>query len=45
MATTFGVLWIVEPIAYFPVLGSSAMYQAFLIGNISSKLLPAAVVA
>ncbi|MDY6056080.1 hypothetical protein [Micrococcus sp.] len=45
VATTFGVLWVVEPIAYFPVLGSSAMYQAFLIGNISSKLLPAAVVA
>lgn len=45
VATTFGVLWVVEPIAYFPVLGSSAMYQAFLIGTISSKLLPAAVVA
>ncbi len=45
VALVFGVLWIVEPLSYFPVLGSSAMYQAFMIGNISSKLLPAAVVA
>lgn len=42
---TFGIIAIVEPISYFPILGRSAMYQAFLIGNISNKLLPAAVVA
>ena len=45
VAAVFGILWIVEPITYFPVLGPSAMYQAFMIGNISTKLLPAAVVA
>lgn len=42
---TFGVIAVIEPISYFPILGRSAMYQAFLIGNISNKLLPAAVVA
>jgi hypothetical protein len=42
---TFGVIAIIEPISYFPILGRSAMYQAFLIGNISNKLLPSAVVA
>lgn len=45
VALVFGVLWIVEPLSYFPVLGSSAMYQAFMIGNISNKLLPAALMA
>jgi hypothetical protein len=30
---TFGVIAIVEPIAYYPILGRSAMYQAFMIGN------------
>ncbi|SEE88691.1 hypothetical protein SAMN04489740_2943 [Arthrobacter alpinus] len=42
---TFGVIAVIEPISYFPILGRSAMYQAFLIGNISSKLLPAAIIA
>ncbi|MGX1749791.1 hypothetical protein [Glutamicibacter protophormiae] len=45
VAATFGVLWVVEPLTYFPILGSAAMYQAFMIGNISNKLLPAAIVA
>ena len=34
-----------EPLTYFPILGPAAMYQAFMIGNISNKLLPAAIVA
>lgn len=42
---TFGVIALIEPISYFPILGRSAMYQAFLIGNIANKLQPAAVVA
>jgi hypothetical protein len=42
---TFGIIAVIEPISYFPILGRSAMYQAFLIGNISSKLLPAAIIA
>ncbi len=45
VAATFGVFWVVEPVTYFPVLGPAAMYQAFMIGNISNKLLPAAIVA
>jgi hypothetical protein len=42
---TFGVIAVVEPIAYYPILGRSAMYQAFMIGNIANKLLPAALIA
>lgn len=45
VAATFGVFWVIEPVTYFPILGPAAMYQAFMIGNISNKLLPAAVVA
>nr|WP_231366357.1 hypothetical protein [Zhihengliuella flava] len=45
VATTFLVFAIVEPITYFPILGPAAMYQAFMIGNIANKLLPAAICA
>ncbi|MBG6181082.1 hypothetical protein [Arthrobacter sp. CAN_A1] len=45
VAAAFFVLWIVEPITYYPVLGPAAMYQAFMIGNIANKLLPSALVA
>lgn len=45
VAGAYGVLWFVEPITYFPILGPAGMYQAFMIGNISNKLLPAAIVA
>lgn len=45
VAATFGIFWIMEPLTYFPILGPAAMYQAFMIGNISNKLLPAAIVA
>jgi hypothetical protein len=45
IAGTFGVLWIVEPLTYYPILGQASMYQAFMIGNISNKLLPAALIA
>ncbi|PQZ94790.1 hypothetical protein CQ018_05455 [Arthrobacter sp. MYb227] len=45
LAAVFGVIWIVEPLTYFPILGASSMYQAFMIGNISNKLLPAAMIA
>ncbi|MFT4213415.1 MAG: hypothetical protein QM622_01380 [Microbacterium sp.] len=42
---TFAIIAVIEPISYFPILGRSTMYQAFMIGNISNKLLPAAIVA
>lgn len=45
IAGTFGVLWIVEPLTYYPILGQASMYQAFMIGNISNKLLPSALMA
>ena len=45
IALVMGVVWVIEPVSYFPILGPGAMYQAFLIGNISTKLLPAAVTA
>jgi len=45
VAAVFGVIWLVEPITYYPVLGPAAMYQAFMIGNIANKLLPSAIVA
>lgn len=45
VAAAFFVIWLVEPLTYFPILGPAAMYQAFMIGNISSKLLPAVLVA
>lgn len=45
IAGTFGVLWLVEPLTYYPILGQASMYQAFMIGNISNKLLPSAVIA
>ncbi len=45
LAAVFGVIWIVEPLTYFPILGASSMYQAFMIGNIANKLLPAAMIA
>ena len=45
IAGTFGVLWFVEPLTYYPILGQASMYQAFMIGNISNKLLPSALIA
>lgn len=41
----FAIIGVIEPIAYYPVLGRSAMYQAFMIGNIANRLLPAALTA
>lgn len=40
-----GVLRFVEPISYFPVLGVTGTYMAFLSGNISNMRLPCAAVA
>lgn len=44
VAAVFGVIWVIEPLTYYPVLGPAAMYQAFMIGNIANKLLPSAIV-
>ncbi|MCI2058348.1 MAG: hypothetical protein LKJ80_03980 [Oscillibacter sp.] len=45
IASAVGVLWFVEPISYFPVLGVTGTYMAFLSGNISNMRLPCAAVA
>lgn len=40
-----GVLWIVEPISYFPILGIPGTYMSFLSGNISNLRLPCSAMA
>jgi hypothetical protein len=45
VAAVYGVIWVIEPITYYPILGPAAMYQAFMIGNLANKLIPAAIVA
>lgn len=44
-ASSFGVLWFVEPISYFPVVGAAGTYMAFLSGNISNMRIPCASMA
>lgn len=44
-ASAFGVLWFVEPISYFPVIGQIGTYMAFLSGNISNMRIPCASMA
>ena len=43
--SSFGLLWIVEPISYFNVLGPVGTYMAFLSGNISNMRVPCASMA
>ncbi|GAB3485598.1 hypothetical protein [Nocardiopsis coralliicola] len=45
VAAVYGLIWFIEPLTYYPVLGPAAMYQAFMIGNIANKLVPSAIVA
>jgi hypothetical protein len=44
-ASTFGVLWFVEPLSYFTTVGPVGTYMAFLSGNISNMRLPCASMA
>lgn len=44
-ASSFGVLWFVEPISYFSVLGPVGTYMAFLSGNISNMRVPCSSMA
>ncbi|MCG7344802.1 small-conductance mechanosensitive channel [Sporosarcina sp. ACRSL] len=39
-AAFIGVLWILEPITYFPILGIGGTYIAFLSGNIANLCVP-----
>lgn len=44
-ASSFGFLWVVEPISYYPVVGPVGTYMAFLSGNISNMRVPCASMA
>lgn len=44
-ASIVAAVWIIEPISYYPVLGVSGTYLAFLNGNIGNMCLPSASVA
>lgn len=44
-AAFIGVLWVIEPITYFPVLGIAGTYIAFLSGNIANLCLPSSSAA
>ncbi|WP_134681789.1 hypothetical protein [Paracoccus ravus] len=38
-----GVMWVVEPISYFPVLGVAGTYMSFLSGNIGNMRMPVVI--
>lgn len=44
-AASFGFLWFVEPMSYYPVVGPVGTYIAFLSGNISNMRVPCASMA
>jgi len=45
IASAVGVLWFVEPMSYFPIVGVAGTYMAFLSGNISNLRIPSAAAA
>ncbi|MEA4848062.1 MAG: hypothetical protein VB106_12600 [Clostridiaceae bacterium] len=45
VAASEGVMWFMEPISFFPVLGIPATYMSFLSGNVSNLRLPCASAA
>jgi hypothetical protein len=45
IAAAVGINWIVEPISYFPIVGTSGTYMCFLAGNISNLRIPCAAIA
>lgn len=44
-AATYGISWLVQPIAYFGVLGASGSYIGWLAGSVGDIRLPAATMA
>ena len=42
---SFGFLWVIEPISYYPVVGPVGTYMAFVSGNISNMRIPCASMA
>lgn len=45
IVSIYGVEYFVTPISYFPILGMSGTYMAFLSGNIANVRVPCAIVA
>lgn len=45
IASIYGVEYFMTPISYFPLLGVSGTYMAFLSGNIANMRVPCAIVA
>lgn len=45
IAAAVGVVWFVEPISYFPIIGVAGTYMAFIAGNIGNLRIPCAMVA
>ncbi|MER2106867.1 MAG: small-conductance mechanosensitive channel [Solibacillus sp.] len=44
-AAIVAIIWFIEPISYYPILGVSGTYLAFLTGNIGNMCLPSASIA
>ena len=40
VASFVGIIWFIEPISYFPVLGAAGNYLSFLSGNIGNMRMP-----
>lgn len=45
IAGAVGIIWFIEPISYFPIIGVPGTYMAFITGNISNLRIPCATVA
>lgn len=45
IASAVGVVWFVEPVSYFPIVGVSGTYMAFISGNVGNLRIPCAMVA
>ncbi|MFU2489528.1 hypothetical protein [Thauera sp. WH-1] len=43
IAAFVGVIWIIEPLSYFPMLGVAGTYMSFLSGNIGNMRLPVVI--
>ncbi len=43
IAAFVGILWIVEPVSYFPMLGVCGSYMSFLSGNIGNMRVPVVI--
>ncbi len=44
-ASFIGIMWVLEPITYYPTLGIGGTYLAFLTGNIANMCLPCSAAA